>query len=186
MPSFGLLLLVGAWLILYTINPNLVNLSSSTVAPVNILPSGGGQHAGGATPTPSANASAISDAVCLAAAGYQGANTSGGPGGGTVACAWAVNNVLTSAGVANLDTVNVQNMENALTSGRGSIVSPSAATCGDIVIQAGDHHVGICINTGCTKVISNASGNATFSWISNTSFAPSYSGGPGRIYQISH
>jgi hypothetical protein len=77
-------------------------------------------------------------------------------------------------------------MENALDSGRGTLVSPAQAQPGDIVIQAQDGHVGICMNVGCTQVLSNSSSNASFTWVSNTSFSPSYSGGPGRIYQLNH
>jgi hypothetical protein len=77
-------------------------------------------------------------------------------------------------------------MENALTAGRGTLVSPAQAMPGDIVIQAQDGHVGICMNVGCTQVLSNSSSNASFTWVSNTSFSPSYSGGPGRIYQVNH
>ena len=77
-------------------------------------------------------------------------------------------------------------MENALTSGRGTLVGQSSAKAGDIVIQAQDGHVGICMNDGCTQVLSNSSSHASFTWVSDTSFSPSYSGGPGRIYRINN
>jgi hypothetical protein len=53
----GLLLLAGAYLVLYTINPELVDLSLPTLAPINIqTPSEGNQSGGASTPpsTPTA------------------------------------------------------------------------------------------------------------------------------------
>ena len=53
---YGILLLAGAYLILYTINPNLVNLNSAALTPINIsAPSGasgtsGSTQCGGTTP----------------------------------------------------------------------------------------------------------------------------------------
>ena len=165
-------------------------LITSGTGPV-CLPQQGSTPGAGLNQTPAATvtvvpAGAIPTQICSAATTYQGTNTSSGPGGGTVSCAWAVNNVLTNAGVANLDSTSVASMEGAITAGRGSLVAASSAVCGDIVIQAQDGHVGICLNSGCTSVISNSSSNATFSWISGTDFAPSYSGGAGRIYQLNN
>jgi hypothetical protein len=177
----GLLLLAGAYLVLHTINPQLVNLNLPTL---NQVVATAPYTATSSTPTATSTASGIPAKIAAAAAAYKGTSTANGPGNGTVACAWSVNNVLTNAGVANLDSTSVQSLENSITAGRGTLVDSSAAVAGDIVIQAGDGHVGICQNTGCTQVLSNSSSKATFSWISNTSFTPSYSGGPGRIYQI--
>ena len=181
----GLLLLVGAYFILNVINPQLLNLTLPTLTQINIqvppAPVGGGTGPGTGA---GGSAEATSIAAAAAAAQQNQMSSASGPGGGTVACAWAVNQVLTSDGIAPLDSNSVQSMENALTSGRGTLVDPSQAQAGDIVIQAQDGHVGICQNTGCTQVISNSSSNASFTWVSNTSFSQSYSGGPGRIYQL--
>ncbi len=187
----GLLLLVGVYFILSVINPQLLNLNLPSLTPIsisNITPVGGGgtNSGGGGTGGFSLGGSGLPSNIAAAAAAAQANSMSSanGPGGGTVACAWAVNQVLSSTGIAPIDTNNVQSMENALTSGRGTLVDPSQAVAGDIVIQAQDGHVGICMNNGCTQVISNSSSHATFTWVSNTSFSPSYSGGPGRIYQV--
>jgi hypothetical protein len=196
----GLLLLVGAYFILDVINPQLLNLKLPTLTQINIqVPatpvggtsgsSGSGTGAGTGTGTGTgAGGSAEANSIAAAAAAAQQSKMSSanapGTDGGRKACAWAVNQVLTSDGVAPLDTNSVQSMENALTSGRGTLVDPSQAMPGDIVIQAQDGHVGICMNVGCTQVISNSSSNASFTWVSNTSFSQSYSGGPGRIYQL--
>jgi hypothetical protein len=187
----GLLLLVGVYLILSVINPQLLNLNLPSLTPVNIssiTPAGGGGTSSGGSGVSGSplggSATPASIAAAAAAAQASSMSSANGPGGGTVACAWAVNQVLASTGVAPLDTNSVQSMENALTAGRGTLVDPSQAVAGDIVIQAQDGHVGICMNNGCTQVISNSSSHATFTWVSNTSFSPSYNGGPGRIYQV--
>jgi predicted RNA-binding Zn ribbon-like protein len=75
-------------------------------------------------------------------------------------------------------------MEAALQSGRGTLISPSAAQAGDIVIEGNDGHVGICMNDGCTQVLSNSSSKASFSWVSGTNF--SGTGGTSRVYQLNH
>jgi hypothetical protein len=52
----GLLLLAGAYLVLYTINPELVDLSLPTLAPINIqTPSEGNQSGGSVTCTPASS-----------------------------------------------------------------------------------------------------------------------------------
>ncbi|MGC9602823.1 MAG: pilin [Minisyncoccia bacterium] len=129
-----------------------------------------------------ATASSISTAgIAAAAASYTGASTSAGPDGGNLACAWAVNNVLQSDGIAPIDGNSVPAMEAALQAGQGMLVSQSDAQAGDIVIEGNDGHVGICQNNGCTSVISNSSSNATFTWVSNTNFNSPYT---SRIYQV--
>ena len=75
-------------------------------------------------------------------------------------------------------------MESGLRSGRGTLITQSSAVAGDIVIEAGTSHVGICLNTGCTRVISNSSSNASFSWVSGPDVAPSYTNGVGRFYRV--
>jgi hypothetical protein len=192
---WGILLLAGAYLILNVINPALTKCEMPQLSPLpqTVAPSsfnggnggqfGGGGASGGWTPNGAATGP-VPAGISAAAAAYQGANTSAGPGNGRVACAWAVNNVLTNAGMAPLDSNSVASMESALTSGRGTLVDQSSAVPGDIVVQAQDGHVGICMNNGCTQVVSNSSSKGSFSWISDTNFSPSYSGGPSRIYQV--
>jgi hypothetical protein len=80
----------------------------------------------------------------------------------------------------------VAGMESALRSGRGTQLDQASTMPGDIAVQAGASHVGICLNQGCTRVISNASGPALFSWISGPDFAPSYTGGVGRFYRVNN
>ena len=198
---FGLLLALTSYIILNTINPNLINLkitipnpslnAAQTTSTSGITGTGTtGTTSSGTTGTTTTPPGQIESSVDKAALAYQNTDTSAGPDGGNKACAWAVNNVLANAGVAPLDTVSVQNMEDALTSGRGTLVDPSQAQPGDIVIQAGDHHVGICLDAGCNSVISNSSSGASFNWIGNNTFtyngSPYNGAGPSRIYRINN
>jgi len=111
--------------------------------------------------------------IAAAALAYQGSNTSAGPDGGNLACAWAVNNVLALSGIPPIDGNSVDQMETVLENGRGTEVTPATAQAGDIVIENNDtmSHVGICFDptggTGCPQVLSNSSSKATFSNISD-------------------
>jgi hypothetical protein len=102
--------------------------------------------------------------------GYKDADTTMGPNctggtGGQCACAWAVNNVLNTAGEPSLDGNSVQGMLDALNDGRGDYVAdPSAAQKGDIVVwkEGNISHVGFCYNDGCSQTISNGSRSGRF------------------------
>jgi|GEM_PF-2671556 hypothetical protein len=131
-------------------------------------------------------ASISGSGIAAAALAYTGQSTSAGPDGGNLACAWAVNNILQSDGIAPIDGDSVPAMETALEDGRGTQVSLSDAQVGDIVIEGNDGHVGIITgfdSSGNPIVTSNSSSNATFSWQSNINFGTSYT---SRIYQINH
>ena len=138
-------------------------------------------YASGKTTTGSVSSSGIA----AAAAAYTGANTSTGPDGGNLACAWAVNNVLQLDGIAPIDGDSVPAMVDALNAGRGTqIYDPSQAQVGDIVVEGNEGHVGIITNidsSGNITVTSNSSSNATFSWKSDINFGSSYK---SLIYQV--
>lgn len=134
-------------------------------------------YGGTNNPNYSGSGTISSGDIAAAALAYQGANTSAGPDNGNLACAWAVNNVLQSAGIAPIDGNSVYSMEQALIGGRGTGVDQYTAQAGDIVIFGGMSHVGICENAGCTQVLSNSSSNATF-----TSEYPPTAG--SRIYRV--
>lgn len=100
---------------------------------------------------------------------------------GKLACMWSVNQVLKNAGLSPLgnDSLLVLEAREELLQGRGLLISQSEAQPGDLVIiDAGGwtQHIGICLNHNCTKVKSNSSSRASFSWISNSGFE--YPGGP--------
>ncbi|QQR65344.1 hypothetical protein IPH92_02055 [Candidatus Kaiserbacteria bacterium] len=194
----GFFILLGAWLIVNTILMTVMSdgkgievwgtvqcVDNPTMTATMTGPSGGATTntgPGGMTNPGGGSAGSIA----AAALGAQGFSTAGGPGGGSLACAWAVNKVLEDAGISPIDGNSVKSMEQALAGGRGTLVDQSAAKAGDIVIvtDGSRSHTGICMNAGCTKTISNSSSNKTFSWVSDSSFSPSYKAGPGRIYSI--
>jgi hypothetical protein len=126
--------------------------------------------------------------IAQAAQQMQGMDTSAGPDGGNLACAWAVNRVLErSIGRTIGSNPNyVPSVEEALRGGAGTQVEPSQASAGDIVIANNASHIGICQNSGCTRVLSNSSSRASFSWESNTNFDGYYGGGSSRIYRVNH
>jgi hypothetical protein len=129
----------------------------------------------------------IQQKILSATLAYRGSSTAAGPGGGNLACAWAINNIL-----RNADGDSVKEMERVLVSGRGARINQSDAVGGDLVLLIGaktssgktGNHVGVCLNSGCTSVLSNSSSKATFSWPSGPTFSPSYSGGTPRFFRI--
>jgi len=102
--------------------------------------------------------------IAAAAQAYYGANTSAGPDGGNLACAWAVNNILQNSGIAPIDGNSVSAMQQQLDAGRGTL--DATPQLGDIVIFGGGlSHVGIVTsfdNSGQPIVSSNSSSRATF------------------------
>lgn len=130
----------------------------------------------------------IQQRIFQAAQAAKGRSTASGPGGGNVACAWAVNNFcIIPAGLSALgDNPNVvPSVEQALQSGRGQSLSRSQAGPGDIWISPGTAHVGICMTNGCTRVLSNSSSRATFAWedeIDNVN--AEYDSGSETLYRV--
>lgn len=122
--------------------------------------------------------------IASAIDGYRGTFTGNGPAAteaGNKACAWAVNNVLQNAGVAPIDGLSVQSMKDELDAGRGTSVSAADAQRGDIIVwkEGRVSHVGFCDNDGCTKTISNSSGDAKFISTQRT-----FGGVEGKIYRV--
>ncbi|MEO0769054.1 MAG: hypothetical protein AAFY72_06415 [Cyanobacteria bacterium J06649_4] len=115
-----------------------------------------------------------------------GFDTSMGPDGGNLACAWAVNRVLANAGIQPLGSNPnyVPSVEADLQNGRGAQISQGEAQAGDIVIAEGQAHIGLCLNEGCTQVRSNSSSRARFDWTSDFDFNGFYGGGSSRVYRI--
>lgn len=156
---------------------------------VAVNPAGTGSDAsgGGATSIPVGD---IQQRVCTAAGQYTGHSTAA-CNCGRLACAWAVNQVFQIAGVSQMGGSSVQAMRSALNGGRGKLISKNSAVCGDLVMvtSSGANHVGICLNSGCTSVISNSSTNHSFSWPSSTNppFVPDYSASiPREYYRVTN
>ncbi|MEM1278527.1 MAG: glycoside hydrolase family 19 protein [Cyanobacteria bacterium P01_H01_bin.152] len=117
-----------------------------------------------------------------------------GTNGGKLACAGTVNYILHDAGIATLGggppygSLAVLGIEDAILGGRGVQVSEAEAQPGDLnIIDMGNKgHIGICLNVGCTQVISNSSSRASFAWESDGWFTPSYGGGRRAIYRVTN
>jgi hypothetical protein len=116
----------------------------------------------------------------------KGMDTSAGPDGGNLACAWSVNKVLKQSigKTIGSNTDYVPSVEAALQSGEGTRMGRSQAVAGDIVIAGNQAHIGICQNAGCTRVLSNSSSRAKFLWESDTDFSGYYGSEPSRVYRV--
>jgi hypothetical protein len=136
-------------------------------------------------PAPLQAAADLNATILAAALKLKGMPTSDGPDGGRNACAWTVNRVLQEANIPALgDTPNyVPAVLEVLKSGRGQLVSPHAAKAGDLVIAAGEAHIGISLDDGCKTVLSNSSSRARFCWESNVDYE-GYYGGSSTIYRL--
>ena len=136
-------------------------------------------------PAPVQAAADLNAAILDAALKLKGMSTSDGPDGGNQACAWTVNRVLQEANIPALgENPNyVPDLLEALKSGRGQLVPPHAAKAGDLVIAAGEAHIGISLDDGCKRVLSNSSSQARFCWESNVDYDGSY-GSASTIYRL--
>jgi hypothetical protein len=148
---------------------------------------------------------AIMNAISEVQAEGFSASVIPGTNNGRLGCAGAVNYVLSSAGIeplgpgahpwGSLSVAGSQgySVEEALQGGRGVAVEASEAQPGDlnIIDMGGSRHIGICINVGCTRVVSNSStragnGQPSFVWESDGYFTPSYGGGRRAIYRVTN
>jgi peptidoglycan hydrolase-like protein with peptidoglycan-binding domain len=127
----------------------------------------------------------LNQAILKAALNLRGMSTAHGPGGGNQACAWMLNRVLEKAGIPTLgENPNlVTSLVEALQGGRGQLVSKAEALAGDLVIAYGEDHIGVGLDDGCKRVLSNSSSRASFRWESNTDF-DGYYGGSSTIYRL--
>jgi hypothetical protein len=124
----------------------------------------------------------LNEAILAATKKLRNMSTHDGPDGGNNACAWTVNKVLEEAGIAPLSNY-VPEVVNILKNGRGRRVSREESKAGDLVIAAEERHIGIGLTDGCTRVLSNSSSRACFSWESNTDF-DNYYRGSSVIYRL--
>lgn len=131
----------------------------------------------------------IPSAIYKAALETKGESTAMGPGGGNVACAWAINElVLPKANIKPIGKVevNVDSVEADLKSNRGQQVSIQDSIPGDIAIMgAGSNaHIGVCLTNKCTQCISNSSSRASFVWVASLPTYANYYSKPSRIYRV--
>ncbi|MFQ4136247.1 glycoside hydrolase family 19 protein [Nodosilinea sp. PGN35] len=119
---------------------------------------------------------------------------------GRLGCAGMVNYVLHKAGIQTLGggppygNLAVRGVESAIKGGRGISINANEAQPGDLNVVdmgGGKQHIGVCMNVGCTQVVSNSSskaarGEASFTWVSDGYFSPSYGGGRRAIYRVTN
>ncbi|MEL6777776.1 MAG: hypothetical protein AAFO06_11010 [Cyanobacteria bacterium J06597_16] len=150
------------------------------------ISAGAGKRCVGNGLSKAAPAGAVNQGIYKSMGSMGNFDTSMGPDGGNLACAWAVNRVLANAGVQPLgnNPNYVPSVEADLQNGRGSQVAQGEAQAGDIVIEGSQAHIGICLNDGCTQVRSNSSSRARFAWNSDFDFNGFYGGGRSRVYRI--
>lgn len=129
----------------------------------------------------------IQERIYKAAIASKGESSRNGPGGGNVACAWILNtSVFPKAGIATIgkNPNLVSSVEDALKGGRGQLVSPrTAGGPGDIAVM-GTAHIGICLDNGCSQIISNSSSKASFTWIASIQAYDSYYRTSCRVYRV--
>lgn len=126
----------------------------------------------------------IPQKIFQAAKAAKGKSTASGPGGGNVACAYAVNNFcVIPAGLKAIGSNPnyVPSMVEALNGGRGQKVARAQAVAGDIWISPGEAHVGICTSAGCATVLSNSSSRASFAWEDAIDQVNSFYGGGKEV-----
>jgi len=126
--------------------------------------------------------------IAEAAAKLKGASTSNGPGGGNVACVYAINKVLRAAGVSPPwgTSLHTSAVRGALDAGAGKTVAEPEP--GAIVVFRDDGnppypHVGIVLADG-RSIISNSSSRASFSWVSTEDGYRSYYGRSPEYWRL--
>ncbi len=133
-------------------------------------------------------ASQINQRILENAEKSRGRSTASGPGGGNVACAWAVNNfcvIPSGLKAVGSNPDYVPSMEDDLKGARGQLVSRESASPGDIWIAPDQGHVGIVMDEGAKTILSNSSSGASFSWEDDIDAVNAwYGGGKERIYRL--
>ena len=125
----------------------------------------------------------LNERIAAATQAYRGTNTSAGPGGGNLACAWAVNNILQRAIGRKIgsNTNYVPSVESAL-KGQAQQIPVGQAIPGDIAVSSNTGHIGIVVRSG--RILSNSSSRRAFVWESNMNYDGYYGGGSSRIYRL--
>lgn len=129
-------------------------------------------------------ASGCNGRIAQAAEAARGTDSSAGPDGGQNACAYAVNNFVLQPALGmtiGSNTVFVPSVEEGLIAQGAQQVSPGQEQAGDIVIAAGQAHIGVYLSNG--RVLSNSSSRAVFAWESDRDF-DGYYGGQSTVYRV--
>lgn len=126
----------------------------------------------------------VNDKILAAAQAYRGTSTAGGPGGGNVSCAWAMNNVLKNAigRTIGSNTNAVTSIAAALAGGEGTFVPRGQEQPGDLVVAPNGHHIGVYLGGG--KVLSNSSSKSAYVWESGLDYDDWCGSGTSTIYRV--
>lgn len=124
--------------------------------------------------------------IAQATRNYWGHSTTDGPGGGVEACAWAVNNIMTNAGIAKIgsNTNYVPSVVDALRGGRGRAISPGEAQPGDLAVACNQAHIGVCMSSGCGVIDSNSSSQRCFCWQATYAYFTQYFGCAPQLFRV--
>ena len=150
------------------------------------LASGGSAAGGPVSPAGEINTKIFQAAT---AAYAEKMSSASGPGNGRIACAWAVNKVMTRAGLKPIGSNPnlVDSLEQDLAGGRGQRIEPrTAAQPGDIVIMGKGQRAHVGIVLGPDKIVSNSSSQAKFMWVAGfATYDRSYDRNhPCRVYRV--
>jgi hypothetical protein len=164
-----------------------------TQAPTNPTPSpspspdAAANTCGGAGAPPSGS---VNERIMKAARALEGRLNQSGMAStdyGKNGCMYAVDTVLKNAGLpmfgGGSPALNIVSAIDQCKNGRkGTLVSPSQAQAGDILIMddgVARGHIGVCTSAGCNTALSNSSSRANFVWNSDGCFTGGYGCGGG-------
>ena len=132
--------------------------------------------------------------MLAAAKANFGKSTADGPEGGNLACAFAMGKfVVMPAGLQKLGAGTygsnaVKEVVREIKQGRGVQIPREQAIPGDIWTDSFDNrHIGIVwegTNAGATKILSNSSSKAAFSWVGTVEGMGRYYGGGSNFYRV--
>lgn len=133
---------------------------------------------------PGGSVGASSNSLAKAAESLKGFSTKSGPGGGNIACVWAVNQVFRKAGITPPWGTSdyVPTAEQSMIKSGYQRIPKGKQMPGDLYIVAGQAHIGIVLPNG--NIISNSSSGAKFSWEASLSSYESSYHGEGRFYRM--
>ena len=133
---------------------------------------------------PGGSTGASSNSLAKAAESLKGFSTKSGPGGGNIACVWAVNQVFRKAGITPPWGTSdyVPTAEQSMLKSGYQRIPRGKQMPGDLYIVAGQAHIGIVLPNG--NIISNSSSGAKFSWEASLSSYESSYRGEGRFYRM--
>ena len=127
--------------------------------------------------------------LASAAESLRGMSSASGPDGGKNGCVWAVNQVYKKAGITPPwgSALYVPTAESDMINAGYTQVSSADRQPGDVMVMYDrktppQAHIGVVLKNG--NVLSNSSGQASFSWESSPEGYNNYYGNTGKIYRM--